>query len=164
MASAIPPGYLSRHSTRILQPPFYPASIPPGCLTAAIPPGYFSRHSIRPAFLPDVSQPPFHPDTTVAILSGRRSTFSGYFSRLSTRPISLPPLYSAYLTAAILPGQSHSRHSTQPISQPPFYPSDVPPSPDISHPAPSAGWERRVSLANDSRSTQIAWLIEAFDS
>nr|CAN81466.1 hypothetical protein VITISV_021276 [Vitis vinifera] len=25
-----------------------------------------------------------------------------------------------------------------------FYPADVPPSPDISHPAPNAGWERRA--------------------
>ena len=30
------------------------------------------------------------------------------------------------------------------VSQPQFYPADVPPSPDISHPAPAARWERRT--------------------
>ena len=117
--SLIPPGYLSRHFTRILQPPFHldtsdaiplgrhpiffgclTAAIPPdrhpiffGCLTTAIPPGYLSRHSTR------MPQPPFHPVNI---------------------PFSLD------------------------VSQPPFYPTDVPPSPDISHPAPDAGWERRT--------------------
>ena len=80
-------------------------------MASPIPPGYFSRHSIRPAFLPDVSQPPFHPDTTAVILSGQRSTFFGYFNRHSTRPISQPPFYSADLTTTILPGRSHNRNS-----------------------------------------------------
>nr|CAN74719.1 hypothetical protein VITISV_006956 [Vitis vinifera] len=160
MASLIPPGYLSRHFTRILQPPFHldtsdaiplgrhpiffgclTAAIPPdrhpiffGCLTTAIPPGYLSRHSTRtpqPSFHPtdipfslDVSQPPFHLDTSAAIPPG-------YLNRHSTR-MPQPPFHPADIPFSL------------DVSQPPFYPTDVPPSPDISHPAPDAGWERRT--------------------
>ena len=176
MASLIPPGYLSRHFTRILQPPFHldtsdaiplgrhpiffgclTAAIPPdrhpiffGCLTTAIPPGYLSRHSTRtpqPSFHPtdipfslDVSQPPFHLDTSAAIPPDRHPIFSGCLIA------SIPPRYlsrhSTWPTSHFL-WMSHSRHSTR-IPQPPFYPADVPPSPDISHPAPTVGWERRT--------------------
>ena len=57
------------------------------------------------------------------ILSDRRSTFSGY------------------LTSGILSGR---RSTFSDISHPEFCPTDVPPSPDISHPAPDAGWEKRA--------------------
>ena len=57
------------------------------------------------------------------ILSDRRSTFSGY------------------LTSGILSGR---RSTFSDISHPEFCPADVPPSQDISHPTPDAGWERRA--------------------
>ena len=115
MASFIPPGYLSRHSTRISQrnhtrptshflwmshnrhstripqPPFHPADIP---------------------FSVDVSQPLFHLDTSAAIPPG-------YLSCHSTRPT------SHFLW------MSHSRHSTR-MPQPPFHPVGIP-LPRISH-------------------------------
>ena len=116
MASPIPPGYL-----RAIIPGRHP--IFSGCLTTAIPPGCLSRHSTR--------------------LTSHFLWMS--HSRHSTRPT------SHFLW------MSHIRHSTrmpQPpfhpadisfsldVLQPPFYPADVPPSPNISHPAPDAGWER----------------------
>ena len=111
-------------------------------MASLIPPGYLSRHYTWPIsqrhYTRPISQPPLHPDTSVAIIPDRSH------SRHYTRPISQPPLYPADLTTAIIPGRSHSRHSTRSISQPQFYLSDVPPSPDISHLAPSAGWERRT--------------------
>ena len=105
---AMPPGYLSRHSNRIPQSPFYPADTPPppdvsqlpfyrADLTPDIPPSPDTSH-------PDVSQPPCHPDTSTAIPSG-------YLSRYSIRPtphlhpdVSQSPLYPADLTAAIISG------------------------------------------------------------
>ena len=142
MASLIPPGYLSHHFTRILQPPFHldtSAAIPPGrhpiffgcltaaippdrhpiffgCLTTAIPPGYLSRHSTR------TPQPPFHPTNIPFSLDVSQPPFHpdtsaaiplGCLSRHSTRPT------SHFLW------MSHSRHSTW-IPQPPFYPIDAP--------------------------------------
>ena len=142
MASPIPTGYLnrhsirstshflwmshSRHSTRIPQLPFHPADIP------------FSLDVSQPPFHLDISAQsypadiPFSTDTSTAIPPGRHPIFSGCLT-------------------TVIPPECLSHHSTRSashflpdISQPPFYPADVPPSPDISHPAPDAGWERRT--------------------
>ena len=100
MASPILPGCLSRHSTRIPQPPLYPADL----TTTAIPGQSHSRHYTQP-----ISQPPLYSaDLTAAIIHGRSH------SRHPTRSISQPPFYPTDLTAAILPGQSHNRHSICP--------------------------------------------------
>ena len=108
-----------------------------------MPPRYLSRHSIW------IPQPPFYTaDLTAAILSSRRSAFSGYFTPgcltvamppgyLNRHSIRIPqPLFypadtpppSGCLTAAIILGRSHSRHSIRPtphlhpdVSQLPFY-------------------------------------------
>ena len=98
---AIPTGYLSRHSIR--PTPHLPRMSHSCHSTGPISHPTFrllrilhtrmshSRHATR------IPQPPFHPDTSAAILSGRHPT--------STR-------------------MSHSHHYTRLISQPPLYPAD----------------------------------------
>ena len=62
------------------------------------------------------------------------------------------------------PGKNYVRptfHLLRDISHPEFCPADVPPSPDISHPTPDPGWERRaiqLPQSNMSGSSDSAYL------
>ena len=95
---------------------------------------------------PDISHPEFYPPTFYLIrVSHIRNSVRPTFHLLRISHIRNSvyrrSTFSGYLTSGILSGQcsTFSGYLTSAILS-----ADFPPSPDISHPPPDAGWDRRA--------------------